>query len=91
MDLFLSTNTSNNQGGWASVLYDDKVLDAESGQVSALERWNDFVEAEKVLVQDEAAVIPVFQAGGAMLISPSISGIQFHSAGVDNYRHITVK
>lgn len=91
MDLFLSTNTSNNQGGWASVLYDDKVLDAESGQVSSLERWNDFVEAEKVLVQDEAAVIPVFQAGGAMLISPSISGIQFHSAGVDNYRHITVK
>ncbi len=91
MDLFLSTNTSNNQGGWASVLYDDKVLDAESGQVSSLERWNDFVEAEKVLVQDEAAVIPVFQAGGAMLISPSIDGIQFHSAGVDNYRHITVK
>ncbi len=91
MDLFLSTNTSNNQGGWASGLYDEKVLDAESGQVSSLERWNDFVEAEKVLVQDEAAVIPVFQAGGAMLISPSISGIQFHSAGVDNYRHITVK
>ncbi len=91
MDLFLSTNTSNNQGGWASALYDEKVLEAESGTVTSLERWNDFVDAEKVLVQDEAAVIPVFQAGGAMLISPSIDGIQFHSAGVDNYRHITVK
>ncbi len=91
MDLFLSTNTSNNQGGWSNVLYDDDVLNAESGQVTSLERWNLFVDAEKVLVQDEAAVIPVFQAGGAMLISPSISGIQFHSAGVDNYRHIVVK
>ncbi len=90
MDLFLSTNTSNNQGGYASDTYDDYVLTAESGE-SSIDRWNDFLAAEKVLVEDDAAVIPVFQAGGAMLISPSISGIQFHSAGVDNYRHITVK
>ena len=91
MDLFLSSNTSNNQGGWASAAYDEAVLKAESGEVDSLERWNLFVEAEKVLVEDEAGVIPVFQAGGAMLISPSISGIEFHSAGVDNYRHIIVK
>ncbi len=91
MDLFLSSNTSNNQGGWASAAYDEDVLKAESGEVSSLERWNLFVDAEKILVEDEAGVIPVFQAGGAMLISPSISGIEFHSAGVDNYRHIVVK
>ena len=35
--------------------------------------------------------IPVFQAGGAMIIRPEISGIQFHSAAVDNYRHIVGK
>ena len=91
MDLFLSSNTSNNQGGWASAAYDEDVLKAESGEVDSLERWNLFVDAEKILVEDEAGVIPVFQAGGAMLISPSISGIEFHSAGVDNYRHIVVK
>ena len=91
MDLFLSSNTSNNQGGWASAAYDEAVLKAESGEVDSLERWNLFVDAEKILVEDEAGVIPVFQAGGAMLISPSISGIEFHSAGVDNYRHIVVK
>ena len=91
MDLFLSSNTSNNQGGWASAAYDEDVLKAESGEVDSLERWNLFIDAEKILVEDEAGVIPVFQAGGAMLISPSISGIEFHSAGVDNYRHIVVK
>ena len=90
MDLFLSTNTSNNQGGYASEAYDNDVLTAESG-IEAIDRWNYFLDAEKVLVEEDAAVIPVFQAGGAMLISPSISGIEFHSAGVDNYRHIVVK
>ena len=46
--------------------------------------------AEKVLVQEDAAIVPVFQAGGAMIINPAISGIEFHSAGVDSYRHIVV-
>ena len=91
MDLFVSSNTSNNQGGYSSAAYDEHIEKAESGTVSALERWNEFLAAEKVLVQDDVGVVPVFQAGGAMLISPSISGIEFHSAAVDNYRHIVVK
>lgn len=91
MDLFVSSNTSNNQGGYSSAAYDEHIEKAESGTVSALERWNEFLAAEKVLIQDDAGVVPVFQAGGAMLISPSISGIEFHSAAVDNYRHIVVK
>lgn len=91
MDLFVSSNISNNQGGYSSAAYDAHIEKAESGTVSALERWNEFLAAEKVLVQDDVGVVPVFQAGGAMLISPSISGIEFHSAAVDNYRHIVVK
>lgn len=90
MDLFLSSNTSNNQGGWSNADYDAFVATAEAGSTSASDRWTAFLEAEKVLVAEDFAVVPVFQAGGAMLISPSISGIQFHSAGVDNYRHIVV-
>lgn len=91
MDLFVSANTSNNQGGYASADYDAHIAKAESGEGSALDRWNEFLAAEKVLVEQDAGVIPVFQAGGAMLISPSISGIEFHSAAVDNYRHIVCK
>ena len=90
MDLFTSSNTSNNQGGYASDAYDELVKKAESGE-AAIDRWNDFIAAEKVLVVDDIGIVPVYQQGGAMLISPSISGIEFHSAGVDNYRHIVVK
>ena len=90
MDLYVSTNTSNNSGGYANEEYDALVAEAESGTVTEEERWQDFLDAEKILVEEDCGIIPVFQAGGAMLISPSISGIEFHSAGVDNYRHIIV-
>ena len=90
MDLYVSTNTSNNSGRYNSAVYDKQVADAEAATDPAV-RWSNFLAAEKTLVQDDFAVIPVFQAGGAMIIRPTISGIQFHNAAVDNYRHIVGK
>lgn len=90
MDLFVSTNTSNNSGRYNSATYDQLVADAEAS-LDMTERWNKFIEAEKQLVAVDFGDIPVFQAGGAMIIRPTISGIEFHSAAVDNYRHIVGK
>ena len=90
MDLFVSTNTSNNSGRYNSAEYDKNVADAESTTDMAA-RWQYFLAAERNLVADDAGDIPVFQAGGAMIIRPGVEGIQFHSAAVDNYRHITGK
>ena len=93
MDLFVSTNTSNNDGGYNSPEYDALVADAEKGAgiSDPSVRWEDFKQAEIQLVVNDAAVVPVFQSGGAMIINPNISGIEFHSAAVDSYRHIVVK
>ena len=92
MDLFVSTNSSNNDGGYNSPEYDALVADAESGAGATDKdvRWKNFLDAEVQLVKTDAAVVPVFQAGGAMIISPSVTGIEFHSAAVDSYRHIQV-
>ena len=90
MDLYLSYNESNNAGRYNSAVYDKQVLDAEA-TTDPSERWSLFLDAEKTLVQDDFGIVPVFQAGGAMIIRPTISGIQFHSAAVDNYRHIVGK
>ena len=46
------------------------------------------IDAEKILVADDHGAIPVYQNGGAMMINPEIDGIMFHSAGVDDYRHV---
>lgn len=89
MDLFISENTSNNNGGYNSEAYDTAIANAEAAGTSAIDRWNYFIEAEKVLM-DDLGVIPVYQNGGACLINPAISGIEFHSASVDVFRHIVV-
>ena len=93
MDLFLTESVDYNDGGYSSEVYDSLVHDAEfgAGVSDANMRWSLFLEAEKQLIVEDAAVVPVFQAGGAMIISPKISGIEFHSAAADSYRHIVVK
>jgi oligopeptide transport system substrate-binding protein len=93
MDLFVSTNEDNNDGGYNSAAYDALVADAETGAgvTDASARWQDWLDAEKQLVVEDAGIVPVFQSGGAMIINPNISGIEFHSAAVDSYRHIVVK
>lgn len=93
MDLFLTESVDYNDGGYSSEVYDSLVHDAEfgAGVSDANMRWSLFLEAEKQLIVEDAAVVPVFQAGGAMIISQKISGIEFHSAAVDSYRHIVVK
>ena len=69
----------------------DKYLDAAELGADAADpaaRWADMVAAEKILVED-FGIIPVYQNGGAMLINPNVKGIEFHSAGVDSFRHVT--
>lgn len=90
MDLYVSTNLDNNSGRYNSEVYDKLVAEAEE-TTDTTERWNKFLEAEKVIVQEDAGIVPVFQAGNAMIMRPGVSGIEFHSAAVDNYRHLVGK
>lgn len=90
MDLFIGANYSNNNGGYMSDAYDGFIATAEAASTSAIDRWNAFIDAEKVLIAEDYGVVPVFQNGGACLINPKISGIEFHSASVDVNRHIVV-
>ncbi|SJZ34738.1 peptide ABC transporter substrate-binding protein [Anaerorhabdus furcosa] len=92
LDLFL-VGASNNYGKYESQAYQDLVLEATQGESAkdSQARWDLLVQAEKVLVGDDAGVIPVYQNGGAMMITPAVEGIEFHSAGVDSYRHMTRK
>lgn len=88
LDLYKS-DISGYNGAYFNDEFNALMNKAETGEDSTdLEkRWADMVEAEKMLL-DDVAMIPVFQMGSAMLINPNITGIEFHSAGVDSYRHI---
>ena len=89
MDLMKSDVPGYN-GSYSNDEYNALMNKAETGEdaVDAEKRWADIVEAEKLLI-DDAAMVPVYQNGGAYMISTDIEeGVQFHNAGVDNYRHI---
>ncbi|MDD6680260.1 peptide ABC transporter substrate-binding protein [Galactobacillus timonensis] len=89
-DLFTTDNTANNSGSYSNADYDALVKAAGSGEdaTDSAKRWQDYLDAEKIIVQDDLGVIPVYQNGGAMMINPKVTGIEFHSASVDSYRHI---
>ena len=89
-ELFTTDNTANNSGSYSNADYDALVKAAGSGEdaTDSAKRWQDYLDAEKIIVQDDPGVIPVYQNGGAMMINPKVTGIEFHSASVDSYRHI---
>lgn len=86
MDLFRSTVAGYN-GSYFNSEYDallDKAFVGEDAP-DAEARWADIIEAEQMLI-DDMAIVPVYQSGGAMMINPAVSGIEFHAGGVDSYR-----
>lgn len=90
LDLFYSKSSGYNNY-YFNDEYDALLEKAETGEDAAdpEKRWADMVAAEKVII-DDMGLIPVFQNGSAMLINPDVSGIEFHNAGVDSYREVTV-
>ena len=90
LDLFKSDQSGYNNY-YFNDDYDALLNKAENGEDAAdpEKRWQDLIDAEKLII-DDMGIIPVFQNGSAMLINPDVTGIEFHNAGVDSYRQITV-
>ena len=54
-----------------------------------LKRVRDIAEIQfNGVINEEVAIIPLYQAGNTALMNPGLSGIQYHAGGVDNYRHM---
>lgn len=88
LDLFLTGNNA----GYSSEAYDATVLEATTGATArdAAARWAMLKEAERILIEDDAAVIPIYQNGGALMISTKVHGIELHSVGIDSFKRVTI-
>ncbi len=89
LDLFLSFN---NNAGYNNPAYDETVLEATAGVTArdAAARWEMLKEAERILLEDDCAVIPIYQNGGALMISTSVHGIELHTVGIDSFKRVTL-
>lgn len=89
------------EGGIANIWYASEEYDALTKSIQAggalsssdkvQERWDAMLEAERILLEDDTAIFPIYQAGYAMLINPSVDGIVVQAVGYPHeYKGVTI-
>ena len=91
LDMWI-TGSSNNYGAWSNTEYDSLIQSAKKGELAldSEKRWEALKKAEK-MVMDEAVICPVYQQGNAVMIKKNVSGIEFHSVGINRVYKNTTK
>lgn len=87
------TDGANNYSNYSSAEYDRLQKATTKGELLSdpNARWDAFKQMEKILLEDDAAVIPQFQRGWVGLISPKLKGVTYRSAGVKfDYRNLEI-
>lgn len=82
MYMFLTGGGSNNMD-FSNKKYDELVKGAQVDLSDLEQRWRDLQEAERVLLEDEAAISPMYQRGVAYLQQPYIKDFVIHPVGAE--------
>lgn len=93
LELFLSYEDDMNYPKYVNETYDQLVFDASRGELAgkAEERWAAMIEAERIFLEEDGGVTPIYQTGYSFLINPKVSGIESHSVGVPFiYKNVTI-
>ncbi|MBF2629848.1 peptide ABC transporter substrate-binding protein [Listeria seeligeri] len=91
LNLFL-TNSPGNHTGFSNAKYDELVLGAK-GELSGNpeKRWQALLDAEKILLKDNAVLIPLYQGGRAYLQKSDLENYTTYPIGSENYKWIEKK
>jgi len=84
LELFITlTGGSPNVPRYSNTEYDQLVFDASRGELAGNPegRWEAMKKAENILLEQDAAISPIYQTGYAYLINPKVSGIENHAVG----------
>ncbi len=83
LDLWHSSSPYNS--GFSSNDYDQVINDCKYGDLARRynQRWQAMQEAEKQLLEEEVALLPLFQSAICYLANPAVKGLVFHDFGAD--------
>ena len=86
------TGNDNNYGEWSNADYDAIIDEVTTGATAQdpEKRWTTMYDAEKI-VMDEAVIFPLYSQSNAEMISPSVTGIEFHPVALNRVYKNTVK
>ncbi|GGJ19651.1 peptide ABC transporter substrate-binding protein [Paenibacillus hunanensis] len=79
MDLWL-TNGGNNDAKYSNPAYDKLVKDAKSTQDNT-KRMADMSQAEKMLIEDDMAIMPIYYYTNISLVKPNLKGVSIDFSG----------
>lgn len=83
IELF-TENSPQNKMGFANAEYDQLIEDTKTTLADKpVERFEAFAKAEKILLEDEAAIIPQYQRGRMVLMNSKVKGLVTHPFGGD--------
>jgi oligopeptide transport system substrate-binding protein len=90
MDLFMSNN-ENNHGEFKDAKFDKMIISAQQ-ESDIAKRAKILVDAEKYLIEDQAAVVPYYQRARAFVSAEGLQGYLRSQVGADpNFRYASWK
>ena len=89
---FLGNLTTGNNSGYTNPKYDALMDDAANKYGNdPVKRWQTLMEAEKLMVEEDAAIVPLFQQYRGQMVNENLSGITRHLFGSTmTYKTLTV-
>ncbi|MBE3569385.1 MAG: peptide ABC transporter substrate-binding protein [Bacillales bacterium] len=92
IDMF-ETNSGNNEMHYSNPEYDKLVQEAKTTYALQPEkRWEAMLKAEKILLDQDAAIAPVYQRGRAILQRPYVKGLLKHKVGPElSYKWVSIQ
>ncbi len=86
------TDNPNNYGLWSNADYDKIIDECTKGETAQdpEKRWTTLYDAEKI-VMDDAVILPLYTQANAEMISPSVTGIEFHPVALNRVYKNAVK
>ncbi|MDL5375689.1 peptide ABC transporter substrate-binding protein [Exiguobacterium mexicanum] len=89
LGIFTSDNGQNDIN-YKSAAY-DKLIDEASAETSIDARYDKFKEAETLLIEQDQAIMPLYQAGVAYLLRPNVENFNRQLFGADyQYKYVDI-
>jgi oligopeptide transport system substrate-binding protein len=86
MKLFTS-DSGNNNGRWKNPEY-DQLLEQAARETDVSKRSELYDQAQKLLTETDAAIVPLYWLAEATMLSPKYTGLQYNSMARMDLRHV---
>ncbi|MBI3543697.1 MAG: hypothetical protein HY075_10535, partial [Deltaproteobacteria bacterium] len=89
MEIFLS-DAESNYTGWRNPRY-DRLVNVAGGTLTVLERLKTYSEAQRILLQDDAVIVPLYYPKITALLSASVSEFEINALNYLFFKRIGLK